>query len=247
MLTLSNCRKQMRSRDDWKAKDRHGRDKSICSILHLASVAARRCEMQSKWIYNRNPAGRRVWFRSAVRETRVSLMRQKHWRLWIHWDANQTLTSYFIIGNSIDFSLCRIIIQDCKNHSCNPDYICLSLSLTPDLGLSFGHVINSRGPQLEETLLPVLLAVFFEVQHPLQVRNDDGRPAKVLLQRQRRHERRSPTVKHHQVGQGTFFFLKVCVYLHQYLFVFIVNVFESFLVLFPQIKRLREQIWQWIR
>lgn len=72
---------------------------------------------------------------------------------------------------------------------------CWSLPLTtspllnPDLGLPFGHVINSRGSQLEEPLLPRLLAVLFEVQHRLQIRHDDGSPAEVLLQRGRRDER----------------------------------------------------------
>lgn len=55
--------------------------------------------------------------------------------------------------------------------------------VTPDLGLPFGHVINSRGPQLEESLFPGLLAVFFEVQHRLEIRHDDGSAAEVLLQR----------------------------------------------------------------
>lgn len=55
--------------------------------------------------------------------------------------------------------------------------------LTPDLGLPFGHVVNSRGPQLEEPLLPGLLSVLFKMQHPLEIRHDDGSPAEVLLQR----------------------------------------------------------------
>lgn len=53
--------------------------------------------------------------------------------------------------------------------------------ITGRLGLPFGHVINSRGPQLEEPLLPGLLAIFFEVHHPLEIRHDDGSPAEVLL------------------------------------------------------------------
>lgn len=52
-----------------------------------------------------------------------------------------------------------------------------------DLGLSLGYVVNSRRPQLEETLLPGLFPIFPEVEHCLQVRNDDGRPAEVLLRR----------------------------------------------------------------
>lgn len=50
-----------------------------------------------------------------------------------------------------------------------------------DLGLSFRDVIKAGGPQLEETLLPGLLPVLPEVEHGLQVGNDDGRPAEVLL------------------------------------------------------------------
>lgn len=50
-----------------------------------------------------------------------------------------------------------------------------------DLGLSFRDVIKAGGPQLEETLLPGLLPVLPEVEDGLQVGNDDGRPAEVLL------------------------------------------------------------------
>lgn len=57
--------------------------------------------------------------------------------------------------------------------------------LTPDLGLPFGHVINSRSPQLKEPLFPGLLAVFFEVQHCFEIRHNDGSPAEVLLQAQK--------------------------------------------------------------
>lgn len=56
-------------------------------------------------------------------------------------------------------------------------------ALTPDLALPFGHVVNSRRPQLEESLFPGLLAVFLEVQHGLQVRHDDGGPTEVFLQK----------------------------------------------------------------
>lgn len=53
--------------------------------------------------------------------------------------------------------------------------------LTSDLCLPFGYIVNPGGSQLEETLLPRLLAVFFEVQHPLQIGHDDGRSTEVLL------------------------------------------------------------------
>lgn len=53
--------------------------------------------------------------------------------------------------------------------------------VTGRLGLPFGHIINSRGPQLEQPLFPRLLAIFFEVEHPLEIRHDDGSPTEVLL------------------------------------------------------------------
>lgn len=62
-------------------------------------------------------------------------------------------------------------------------------ALTPHLALPFGHVINSRSPQLKETLLPGLLAIFFEVQHRLQIRHDYGSSAEVLLRREWKNER----------------------------------------------------------
>lgn len=53
--------------------------------------------------------------------------------------------------------------------------------VTGRLGLPFGHIINSRSPQLKEPLFPGLLAVFFEVQHCFEIRHNDGSPAEVLL------------------------------------------------------------------
>lgn len=41
--------------------------------------------------------------------------------------------------------------------------------VTGRLCLPLGHVVNSRGPQLEQPLPPGLLAVLFEVQHRLEV------------------------------------------------------------------------------
>lgn len=96
-----------------------------------------------------------------------------------------------------------------------------------DLGLSFRDIINAGGPQLEETLLPGLLPVLPEVEHSLQVGNDNGSPAEILLSGDGGVRKRDFREK----------FKGFCLcYLYQDFFVFVFDGLESFLVLLPQIK-----------
>lgn len=101
-----------------------------------------------------------------------------------------------------------------------------------DLGLPFGDVIKAGGPQLEETLLPGLLPVLPEVQHRLQVGDDDGRPAEVLLSGDGGVRKRVVSEKFNGFRFS---------YLYQYFFVFVLDGLESFLVLLPQIKVLQRR------
>lgn len=52
-----------------------------------------------------------------------------------------------------------------------------------DLRLSFGDVVEARGPEQEVARSPHLLVLLFQVQGALEVRNDDGWALEMFLVR----------------------------------------------------------------
>lgn len=54
----------------------------------------------------------------------------------------------------------------------------------PNLRLSFGYIVQSGGPEHEVTTSPSLSAILLQVQHALNVRNNQSRSFEVLLQHQ---------------------------------------------------------------
>lgn len=54
----------------------------------------------------------------------------------------------------------------------------------PNLRLPFGYIVQAGGPEHEVTRSPSLSAILLQVQHALNVRNNQSRTFKVLLQHQ---------------------------------------------------------------
>lgn len=161
----------------------------------------------SRWIMScvnavfgcKNSSGEeKVHLYLVLHETRVWFIKLEDYTLGVYSPREKSMkskrsTSYICRFHSTLHeyqSICRSLVWMCVYSLC----FCRKKnkkrfpSWTPDLSFPFGHVINSRGPQLEEPLLPGLLAVFFEVHDGLEIRHDDGGAAEVLLQRKRRGE-----------------------------------------------------------